>query len=666
MVYETPGVYYERVDARTPAIAAIRTDVAGFVGIASRGPVGEALPVESFRQFQAHYGGFSGAGYLAYAVRGFFENGGRRCWIVRVASNEPGGAAAAAEAVVPSTASPPADVWRIRASSPGVWGNNLTVRLTETHQAQTRSLPSQSPPESSRVDSTAGFRRGTLVRVSQPGVAPQLKVVSAVDAVEGLLMWVNPREEYRLASDSPLSGFNPDSPVLIESVEYTLLVRQSGVPVFLREGLSLVPEHPGYGPSVLPPLVNPADLEARRVLPPTPNPVTIEEARTEFLPLAALDVSAGSVRLAGGADGLARLVADDFIGEPVSPTDSDEARAAKQRGLQALAPVEDVSMIAVPDIHIRPVEAPPSSPPPPCVPDPCLPVEVTPAESFREEVSTELPPVFGDADVYRVQAAMIQMCEDRRDRIAILDAPYTAACNDEQGPALIRAWRSRFDSKYGALYHPWLRVSDPLRTESGLTRDIPPSGHVAGQYAATDLEVGVHKAPANAPLVWTQDVTAAVSEAGHGLLNTLGVNLIKPLAGRGTRIMGARTVSSDPDWRFVNVRRLLMMIEKAIFLSTQWAAFEPNDWATRAKIRLSLSSFLAALWQRGALAGAAAEEAFFVKCDEDNNPARERDNGRLLAEVGVAPSNPFEFVVLRVGRQGNEFEIQEAQVIGGR
>ncbi len=661
-VYETPGVYYERADARGPAITAIRTDVAGFVGLALRGPVDEALPVESFRQFEAHYGGFTGAGYLAYAVRGFFENGGRRCWVVRVA----GEGAAAAERVVHGAGASPTDVWRIRASSPGVWGNNLSLRLIETHQAQTRSVPAQSPPESSQVDSTAGFRRGTLVRISQPGVGYQLKVVSAVDAAQSLLLWVNPKSEYRLASDSPLAGFQPNSPVLIESVEYTLLVRQSGIPVLLREGLSLIQEHPQYGPRALPPLVNPADLEARQVLPPTPNPITIEEAREEFLPLLTLDVKAASGKLAGGADGLAQLTADDFLGEPVSSSDSDVARAEKERGLQQLALIEEVSVIAVPDIHIHPVQTPASAPHPVCVPDPCLPVEVAPADDVHREVSTELPPVFGDEEVYRVQAAMIQMCEELRDRIAILEAPYSASREDEQGSAAIRAWRSRFDSKYGALYYPWLRVSDPLRTATGLTRDVPPSGHVAGHYAKTDMEVGVHKAPANAPLLWIQDVTATASDPVHGLLNTLGVNLLKPLPGRGTRIMGARTVSDDPDWRFVNVRRLLMMIQKAIFLSTQWAVFEPNDWATRAKIRLSLSSFLLSLWQQGALVGAAAEEAFFVKCDEDNNPPRERDNGRLLADVGVAPSNPFEFVVVRVGRQGNEFEIQETQVIGGR
>jgi phage tail sheath protein FI len=178
-----------------------------------------------------------------------------------------------------------------------------------------------------------------------------------------------------------------------------------------------------------------------------------------------------------------------------------------------------------------------------------------------------------------------------------------------------------------------------------------------GQYASADLSVGVHKAPANDPLSWIQDVTVGLDDELHGLLNHAGVNVVRPLPGRGIRILGARTVSSDPDWRYVNVRRLLLMIEKAIELSIQWAAFEPNDEITRNKIRLSILSFLIALWQRGAFSGNNVEEALFVKCDEENNPPNERDNGRMWVDIGVAPAKPFEFIVVRVGRIDNAFEI---------
>ncbi len=670
--YETPGVYYERVDATTPAISAIRTDVAGFVGMALRGPVDTAIPIQSWRQFQAHFGNFTGSGYLAYAVRAFFENGGKRCWVVRVASNDPNGGAKAASVVIqgPSDKSgqPGKDIWRIVASSPGTWGDALSILLKETHRAQTVTIPLGSVPQFSVVASTSGFTRATMVRLSQ-GTTKVWKVVSDINPVENRLVWVNENPRYRLSYDSPVEGFDRDMPILIESVEYTLVVEELGIPIALYERLSLVPEHDNYGPKVLSPLDVTTDFETKGILPPLPRPVVIEERRELPLPTleplhTALDIT---LTLDGGADGLALLQAYDFIGEEVSPLDSDEQKALKRRGMRVLAEVDEVAMVAIPDIHIQPKSIPRQEPPQVCIPDPCLPNNYIPPATPRTPVEVELPPVFSENDIYRVQAELVLHCEQRRDRIALLDPPFAAARDDELGVGAIREWRSRFDSKYAALYYPWMRVVDPLRSLVSLTRDIPPSGHVAGQYATADLTVGVHKAPANTALTWAQDVTVLVNDAVHGLLNPLGINVIRSLPGRGIRVFGARTLSSDPDWRFVNVRRLLMMIEKAVNLSTQWAVFEPNDVYTRTKLRLSLMSFLIALWQQGALVGETIQEAFFVKCDEENNPASERANGRLLAEVGVAPSKPFEFVVLRVGRTNNEFEISEAPlIVGGR
>jgi hypothetical protein len=658
-------VYYERADASRLGVPALRTDVAGFVGIARQGPSDVPIRVESWRQFQAYFGDFTGAGYLAYAVRGFFENGGRRCWVVRVASP----AAAAASVVLRDSSPAPADVWRVLASSPGVWGNALDLTVRETHRAQTVSPgTSQTAPVYTAVASVAGFSRGTLVRVSQDGAATVWKVVSDIDAENGLLFWVAPRPERRLPYDAPLQGFSGNLPLIIQSVEYTLLVREASRLVRTYDGLSLVPEHPNYGPGLLRPPVIDVDTGPPRTLPAAPEPVVLEELRElDALPVTGfqpLDVSDPAPRLlVGGADGLATLRVDDFIGSEVDPLDSDAVRAQKQRGLRALDLVDEVSILAVPDIQIRPIEPPQRSPLPPCVPDPCLPPPLPAPPQGPPVPVGDLPPVFSDADIYRAQAALVERCETLRDRIALLDPPFTAARDDTAGAGAARVWRARFDSKYAAFYYPWLRVVDPVRLASGadpgLTRDVPPCGHVAGQYARTDLSVGVHKAPANAALGWVQDVTAVVNDALHGVLNSAGINAIRPLAGRGVRILGARTVSSDTDWQFVNVRRLMMMIEKAILASTQWAVFEPNDAPTRAKLRLALTSFLVTLWQRGALMGDSPAAAFFVRCDETNNPPPARDVGRLLAEVRVAPSQPFEFVVLRIGRADNEFQITE-------
>ena len=290
-------------------------------------------------------------------------------------------------------------------------------------------------------------------------------------------------------------------------------------------------------------------------------------------------------------------------------------------------------------------------------------METAPVAVPRPPAIGDLPPIFRDDEIFQVQAALIFLCESLRDRIALLDPPLSVSRDDKLGVGALRTWRKRFDSKYAALYYPWLRVVDPLRSNRGLTRDIPPSGHVAGQYANTDIQIGVHKAPANASLIWVQDVTVSINDIVHGVLNTDGVNVVRSFPSRGLRIYGARTTSSDTDWQFVNVRRLMMMIQKAIAHAIQWAVFEPNDTFTRSKLHLSLTSFLLELWQKGALMGAAPNEAFMVKCNEENNPPTERGNGRLLAEVGVAPSKPFEFVVLRVGRVNNEFEIAEEQAV---
>ena len=666
--YLTPGVYYERVDASAPGISVLRTDVAGFVGIAERGPIDMPVPIESWRQFQAHFGGFTGGGFLAYTVRGFFENGGRRCWVVRVASlDESGGARDAGTVLLSPTG---AEVWRVAASSPGSWGNNLSVTVRRTRRAQTVTVPAKSRPVESAVTSTSGFKRWTMVRLSQGTAAEEWKIVSDIDPIDNYLIWVNrdPGARLPLPYDVPVQGpFDPDQPLLIESVEYTLVLRESNRPIALFQNLSLVPESDDYGPRVLAPFEDPVTLQSLGQLPPVPRAIRIEERRdAQLIAIEPLDVAADAIiPLAGGADGLALLSTYEYVGEDTDPLDSDEVRRLKRRGLRTLELVDEVSVVAVPDVHIRPILPPEQSPLPPCAPDSCLPQTFVPSASPTPARAPELPPIFSEEQIYLVQAALVQHCEDLRDRVALLDPPASAALDDRQNIGAVRAWRSRFESKYAAFYYPWLRVVDPLRTPNSLTRDIPPAGHVAGQYARTDFEVGVHKAPANSPLAWVQDVTVAVGDEVQGVLNPLGINVVRPLRGRGIRIYGARTTSSDPDWVFVNVRRLLMMIEKAIFAAMQWAAFEPNDFATRSKLHLALTSFLIALWQRGALMGATTTEAFRVKCDEENNPPAARDVGQLLAEVWVAPSKPFEFVVLRIGRTDNEFEIAEARVSTG-
>jgi phage tail sheath protein FI len=270
-----------------------------------------------------------------------------------------------------------------------------------------------------------------------------------------------------------------------------------------------------------------------------------------------------------------------------------------------------------------------------------------------------LPPRFSESQIFLVQQAVLDHCMALHDRFALLSPPLEAVNDARTGIGPLREWRTRFESDFGALYGPWLMAPDPLQLDTTGLRAIPPCGHVAGFIAQTDLRVGVHKAPANGTLNWAQSVTLPIDDTLHGVLNTEHVNAIRVFAGRGLRIFGARTLASDPDRRYVNVRRLLLMIGKAIRIGTQWATFEPNNSVTRARLHLALTSLLLEVWRRGALAGATAQEAFYVNCAEAQNPPGTRALGMLVAEVGVAPAHPFEFIVVRVGVSDNSLEIAE-------
>jgi phage tail sheath protein FI len=674
--YVTPGVYYERADAGAASVSALRTDVAGFVGIARRGPLDLAVPLASFRQFVATFGSFTGAGYLAYAVRAFFENGGSRCWVVRVTSPAAVAARAPFGAVPPPSPLPPfRPAWSVEASSPGVWGNDVEVEWRETHALQTSAAPSGLAPDYATVKSVAGFVRGTHVRIFVNSTTAEHRVVSAVDASTGRLYWVNPRPERRLPYERPLDTTGVERPLVIESVEYTLLVYELARLVGVYERLSLCPDHPRYAPSVLPPVLDfdeglpaesaaPATSDARPRLdapePSAPNPIAIVE-RPDVL---VHDVSTPPVDLldrrflTGGLDGLAALTVADFVGEPPAPFDDIATRRRKRRGVRALEPVGEVAIVAVPDISIVPVEPPRKQPRPPCEVDECLPAPPLSATPRAPSVG-DLPPRFTSDQIAEVAAAILAHCVASGDRFALLDPPFETVSDPKLGVADLRAFRQRFDSDFGALYAPWLLAPDPLLLDGSGLRAIPPSGHVAGFMAQTDQTRGVHRAPANGALTWVQGTTLAIDEAVHGVLNPEHVNALRVQPGRGIRILGARTLSSDPDFRFVNVRRLLLMLEKAIRIGTQWAVFEPNDRFTRSKVHLALTSLLLEMWKRGALAGATAREAFYVNCGELDNPPAARENGRLVAEVGVAPARPFEFIVVRVGASGGSLETLE-------
>jgi uncharacterized protein len=290
---------------------------------------------------------------------------------------------------------------------------------------------------------------------------------------------------------------------------------------------------------------------------------------------------------------------------------SESARA----GINGLAIAEDVTMVVVPDL-------------------------ITAATKDDGSI---------DLNLWKaVQTALISHCEQNGNRMAVLDAPPGMT------PQQIKEWRSdvaMYDSAYAALYYPWIKVENPIGSNGNAEVFIPPSGHIAGVWARTDETRGVWKAPANDTIRGVLDIERAVTQNEQALLNPIGINCIRPFGTRGIRIWGARTLASDSDWRYINVRRLFNMVESTIQEGTQWAVFEPNDMALWEGVKRTLTGFLRGLWSAGALFGATPDQAFYVKCDSETNPPESIDAGKLVVEVGISPVKPAEFVVFRISQQ---------------
>jgi uncharacterized protein len=291
-----------------------------------------------------------------------------------------------------------------------------------------------------------------------------------------------------------------------------------------------------------------------------------------------------------------------------------------------------------------------------------------------DEIAIVAAPGYTDAASYD---ALLTHCEVLQDRVAILDAPrdvptirqLTAVAavevpdddgdegegeaEDGEAPGL-RARNS--DGGYGAFYFPWITVSDPLSPNDLV--NVPPSGHIAGIWARNDATRGVHKAPANEGVRGALNLTYRLTRAEQGELNQAGVNCIRFFATEGIRVWGARTLAGDPEWRYLNVRRLFNMIKESIAQNTRWIVFEPNDFTLWKSIRRDISAFLTVLWRDGALMGRTPAEAFFVKCDEETNPPEIIDQGKVVTLIGIAPVKPAEFIIFRISqhRAGTDVE----------
>ena len=534
--YLAPGVYVEEVSTGPRPIEGVSTSTTGFVGEAERGPTRPRL-VTSWEDYQRWFGGyidrppFNAANYLLpYAVRGFFDNGGQRLFVARVAG------ANSVTASVNLAGQPGAT--SIQALGPGIWGNNVVVAVSAATAA--RFAANGSPVQ--------GWFRLQLMYFSNGIPNP----------------FVDPTDPAQIANPARRV------PDVIESFD----------------NLSADPTQPNFA-------------------------MTAVNGASQLVVIAACagrpaDVALGARALAGGTSVAA--VDADYL-------DANTADPDARRGLAGLSAIREISIVAIPDAFL----------------------------AARVGLASNLQ----DA------------CDNMRDRFAI------HAMTPDTGDVNAATMRPLRDSSYGAIYYPQLLVSAP-HTPNGWAY-VPPVGHVAGIYARTDVDRGVHKAPANEVVagIITRDLSSGNKPLSHVLnkreqdiLNPRGVNVIRDFRpdGRDIRVWGARTMSSDAMWKYVNVRRLFIMIEQSIDRGTQWSVFEPNTEPTWIAVRTSIANFLRTVWRNGALMGTTEEEAFFVRCDRTTMTQDDFDNGRLICLIGVAPAKPAEFVIFRISQKTLESE----------
>ena len=499
-----------------------------------------------------------------------------------------GGARAYIMRAVPGDAkagSRTAGVLKITAANPGAWAEDLRVVVTPASKAKTQVLAVNGADLT--LKNADGFNPGDVVELFDGKTAAHATVKSVLDKV--------------ITLDAPCTLDVADTKVgtakYIKTCEITLTVRL-GETVETFENLSLKPDA----------LNNVCVKTAKSDLicvevtaakaPAAPAPKEKDKDGKEIpapAPKAAsivpYELCGGSgselvLTLQGGSNGSVLTVTPDaFLGKDDGP--------GKRTGLQAFQENGNVSIMAIPG-----VTAP------------------------------------------EVQAALIAFCESKKSCFAILDVPMELKKTND-----VANFRDMYDSTYAAMYHPWLEMYDAGSKRSAY---FPPSGAMAGIYARTDIERGVHKAPANEVVRGCTGLSCAYNEGEQDILNPIGVNLIRSFTGRGIRVWGARTISSNGLWKYLNVRRLFIYVEESIKANTNWVVFEPNSTTLWNRVTRTIETFLATCWRDGALAGSTPSEAFFVECGPTTMTQDDIDNGRLICQIGIAPVKPAEFVIFRI------------------
>ena len=617
-----PGVYFEKVESGISPVSRVRMDIPGFAGICERGPVDTPLRINSLKEFTFYFGDPVPNGILAYSVLGFFDNVGQTCYVTRITDIDE--AACASKIIYDrnnETGGLRLQTMKITAINEGSWGANIEIDIqSSSHASTTCSGFLHDEPasgyDSAVVRSARYFEQGSVVTIRYSNLSGDIKQVvvelTEVDSSSGVIKWTG----------GTLLNVDGDRDITFTTMEFNLILSYRDE---IRETfifLSMNPSHTRYfvdminGESML---VTVEDLHSvTRV--PNNVPQVIKEA--DGMP---------DNRLEGGANGIVTIQAEDITGSEVF-----------NRGIKTFESIDEVTSLAIPDVVYSNKTIIWSK----IQSDPCD-SDVFEANDVYSTHS------LGEEDIDTIHTAMIEQCEKLGDRIAVLDYPEGLEIED------ILTWRKKYNSKYTCVYYPWIWVPDSLKIYETGTRLIPPSGHVLGIFAKSDAAYGVHKAPANEVVTNCTGLDVVFSNNQQARLNPEGINCIRSFPGRGIRVWGARTLSYDPIWRYLNVRRLLIMIEKSIDQSTRWAVFEPNDFNLRIGIQNTVTWFLMGIWEEGGLVGTAQDEAFIIKCDEMNNPQEVIDSGQIITEIGVAPTVPAEFITVRIVKSEGIAEVME-------
>lgn len=602
--YLSPGVYVEEFDSGVKAMEGVGTSTAGFVGMAQKGPVkGTPVLLTSMADYQRRFGGclseqaYGEMRFLPYAVEQFFNNGGSTCYVMRVCPKD----AEAAKAVFQGTEQSSEPFLTLTAANPGAWGSNIQVRFVPAFKNKIKLSDDTdvSSTEGFKVKNADGYQAGDMVCV-------QYKVTKQQETEQ------DQPGENEGGDTKPVSPAGKKTETV--STKYVFGI------VDKKEEDKIVLKQPGQAPNdgkaeILYLAEWELQISDDTALEQYEN-VSFNAGRTNFVQYAVLKsqlitaeaemdkyaadilekkIADGeepvfTVRLAGGKDGTIKktnseMDVDLYKGQDGSPD--------QRTGLQAFKTLPDVSIMAIPGITNA-----------------------------------------------SVQSELVSHCDNLQNRFAILDMPLA-----DKDVSDLLAFRENVDSSYAAMYHPWLQCYDSLAKRNVF---MPPSGAVAGIYGRTDNTRGVHKAPANEVVRNCTGLSVKYNEAEQGKLNPRGINLIRALPGQGIRVWGARTCSSDGNWKYINVRRLFIFIEESIKANTNWVVFEPNDEMLWSRVEGTIRVFLTTQWRNGALVGSTADEAFFINIGKSTMTEDDILNGRLICVIGVAPVRPAEFVIFRI------------------